>query len=64
MGKTSSGLYDLVTGPLAGANAGSYDIDGGATTIRSPDITLPTGRNPTLSFHYYLAHANNSSSAC
>lgn len=63
LGTTVSGDYDLVTGPLAGSSAGSYDIDGGVTSIRSPAILLPTGRDLTLSFFYYLAHANNSSSA-
>ena len=63
MGTTASGSYDLVTGPLAGASAGDYDIDGGATTIRSPNITLPAGKTLTLTFKYYLAHLNNSSSA-
>ncbi|MFN2302289.1 MAG: Ig-like domain-containing protein, partial [Anaerolineales bacterium] len=59
LGTTVSGFYDLVTGPLYGNNAGSYDIDGGRTSVRSPDITLPTGQNLTLSFSYYLAHASN-----
>ena len=63
MGTTTSGSFDLVTGPLAGNNAGSYDIDGGITTIRSPSITMPVGRTITLSLKYYLAHGNNSSTA-
>ena len=58
-----SASYDLVTGPLAGTDAGSYDIDGGATTIRSPNIILPAGRTLTLTLKYYLSHLNNSSSA-
>jgi subtilisin-like proprotein convertase family protein len=63
MGTTASGSYDLVTGPLAGSSAGAYDIDSGVTTIRSPNIVLPSGRTLTLSLKYYLAHLNNSSSA-
>ena len=59
---TASGSYDLVTGPLAGSGVGSYDIDGGDTTIRSPDITLPSDEEITLSFSYYLAHYNNATS--
>jgi hypothetical protein len=59
----SSASYDLVTGPLAGSGAGDYDIDGGATTIRSPNIVLPAGRTLTLTLKYYLSHLNNSSSA-
>ena len=63
LGTTVSGSYDLVTGPLAGSSAGSYDLDGGSTSIRSPQITLPAGRELTLSFSYYLAHYTNSSTA-
>lgn len=63
LGDTPSGVNDLVTGRLAGANANSYDIDGGVTSIRSPEIELPANPPLTLSFWYYLAHASNSSSA-
>ena len=59
----ASGSFDLVTGPLAGANAGSHDIDNGVTTVRSPAVTLPSSGNITLSFSYYFAHASNASSA-
>jgi hypothetical protein len=58
-----SGSYDLVTGPLAGSGAGSYDVDGGVTSIRSPNIVLPAGQTLQLSFSYYMAHLNNSSSS-
>jgi hypothetical protein len=60
LGTTPSGLNDLVTGKLAGANATSYDIDGGVTTIRSPEIVLPMADSLILSFRYYLAHGSNS----
>ena len=60
LGTTPSGLNDLVTGKLSGTNATSYDIDGGVTTIRSPEITLPMADSLTLSFRYYLAHGSNS----
>lgn len=63
LGTTVSGSYDLVTGPSAGSSANSYDLDGGVTSIRSPYILLPAGQNITLSFSYYFAHANNSSSS-
>jgi hypothetical protein len=63
LGTTVSGSYDLVTGPLAGSSAGDYDLDGGKTSMRSPAITLPTGRDLSLSFSYYLAHYTNSSTA-
>src|SRR5215468_10157070 len=62
-GTTVSGVNDLVTGPLAGASAGVNDIDGGVTSIMSPAITLQGGTNFTLTFSYYLAHLNNSSTA-
>jgi hypothetical protein len=63
LGTTVSGVNDLVTGPLAGASAGVHDIDGGVTSILSPEITLSGGTTFTLSFSYYLAHGTNSSTA-
>jgi len=57
---TVSGEYALVTGALAGNSASSYDVDDGVTTIRSPDIALPSSGEITLSFQYYLAHARDS----
>jgi hypothetical protein len=61
LGTTVSGSYDLVTGPLLGSSAGAYDLDGGKTSMQSPAIVLPSGRELTLSFSYYLAHYTNSS---
>jgi hypothetical protein len=63
LGTTASGSYDLVTGPLAGSSAGAYDLDGGLTSMRSPNIVLPAGWSLQISLKYYMAHANNSSSA-
>jgi len=63
LGDTVSGSYDLVTGPLAGSNEGSYDIDNGTTSVWSPVISIPPGKTVTLSLYYYLAHSNKSSSA-
>jgi len=64
LGTTVSGTNDLVTARLAGASgAGTNDIDGGVTSIRSPAITLPASGNLTLSFSYYLAHGSNATSA-
>lgn len=62
LGTTVSGSYDLVTGATAGSSAGANDVDGGATTILSPSITLPAG-TLTLSFSWYLSHLNNATSA-
>jgi carboxypeptidase T len=53
----------LVTGPLAGSSAGSHDVDGGVTSVRSPAITLPPAGTLTLTLSWYLAHLNNASAA-
>ncbi|HZM78882.1 MAG TPA: S8 family peptidase [Candidatus Limnocylindrales bacterium] len=63
LGTTVSGVNDLVTGAPAGASAGVNDVDGGVTSSRSPAISLPAGATLTLSYSWYLAHLNNSSSA-
>jgi subtilisin-like proprotein convertase family protein len=63
LGTTVSGVNDLVTGALAGSSVGSFDIDNGVTSIRSPNISLPSGLDITLSFSYYLAHLNNATTA-
>jgi subtilisin family serine protease len=63
LGTTVSGTNDLVTGALAGANAGVHDIDNGDTTIRSPSISLPSGASLELTFQFYFAHLNNATSA-
>jgi carboxypeptidase T len=62
LGTTVSGVNDLVTGAPAGASAGANDVDGGVTSSRSPAISLPAGATLTLSYSWYLAHLNNSSS--
>ncbi|MET7671521.1 M14 family zinc carboxypeptidase [Micromonospora luteifusca] len=58
-----AGANDLVTGRLAGSAAGDYDVDGGATSARSPAVTLPSSGTLTLSLAWYLAHGSNASSA-
>ncbi|MEV6520539.1 PQQ-dependent sugar dehydrogenase [Longispora sp. NPDC051575] len=62
-GTTPSGTNCLVTGRLAGTAAGDYDLDGGTSSVGSPAIALPSGRTLTLTFRYYLAHFNNSSTS-
>jgi hypothetical protein len=62
-GTTPSGSFDLVTGGAAGAAAGDFDVDGGATSIQSPAIAIPAGGTVTLSFASYFAHGTNSSTA-
>jgi hypothetical protein len=61
LGTTASGSYDLVTEGAAGSSVGANDIDGGTTSIRSPEFTIPGG-GATLSFKYYLSHYSNASS--
>src|SRR4029453_19123486 len=63
LGTTVSATNDLVTGRLAGASAGDFDVDGGSTSARSPVIALPATGTLTLSMSWYLAHGSNSSSA-
>lgn len=54
-----SGSHDLVTGASAGSSLGSNDVDGGHTSIVSPEFTVPD--NATLTFKYYFAHLDNAS---
>lgn len=63
LGASVSGSNDLVTGAAAGTSAGANDLDGGVSSIRSPEIALPTGGALTLSFSWYLAHLNNATGA-
>lgn len=57
-----SGVNDLVTGRKAGSGAGTYDVDGGTTGVRSPSIALPAGPL-TLDWSWYFAHAANASTS-
>ncbi len=63
LGTTVSGTNDLVTGAAAGTGAGSFDVDGGTTSSRSPAVTLTGTGTFTLSYSWYLAHLNNASTA-
>jgi carboxypeptidase T len=63
LGTTTSGVNDLVTGAAAGTDAGSFDVDGGTTSVRSPSVSLPSTGTLTLRFQWYLAHGANSSNA-
>ena len=60
-GTVPSASRALVTGPKAGSTVGSYDVDGGVTTISSQPVVLPATVGP-LSFRYYMAHSSNSTS--
>ncbi|MDH3296597.1 MAG: Ig-like domain-containing protein, partial [Acidimicrobiia bacterium] len=59
LGTTTSGSQALVTGAAGGSSAGIGDVDGGSTTVRSPDIALPAGATVDLSFQYNFAHLSN-----
>lgn len=50
----------LITGLASGGWAGGNDVDGGLTSIQSPQITLPAG-TLTLTFRSYLAYSGSSS---
>jgi subtilisin family serine protease len=63
LGSCAGGVNCLVTGLTAGASVGANDVDSGVTSIQSPAINLPSTGTLRLSFAYYLAHLNNSSSA-
>jgi carboxypeptidase T len=59
---TASGEMALVTGPQAGATAGSFDLDG-RTTARSRPISVPAGAGQSLTFRWLFSHTASSSSA-
>jgi hypothetical protein len=49
-----------VTGPEAGSGAGSFDVDGGKTTLFSPVFDLAGGTNVQISYwRYYTNDAGN-----
>ncbi|MFI6497404.1 metallophosphoesterase [Nonomuraea typhae] len=58
LGVTVSGVNALVTGRPAGSGPGAHDVDGGVTSMRSPEVTLPAGA-PKLTFSYAFAHRDN-----
>jgi carboxypeptidase T len=53
-----SGEAELVTGAAAGAAVGANDVDGGTTSVRSPQFKLGASGSTgwTLSFSYTFAH--------
>lgn len=55
-GDTTSGVQALVTNGEAGDAAGNFDVDGGITSVRSPDITIPEGLEYVLTLNYYFGH--------
>jgi len=63
LGSCAGGTNCLVTGLAAAGSVGANDVDGGVTSIASPEINLPSSGTLSLSFAYYLAHLNNATSA-
>ena len=60
-GSGHTGSRALVTGLPAGSSVGTYDVDGGLTSVLSPEIEIPVGAETRLSFEYSFAHLSNSS---
>ncbi|MFK8017293.1 MAG: PA14 domain-containing protein, partial [Gammaproteobacteria bacterium] len=56
----ADGARYLVTNGTAGPDLGTNDVDGGVTSMRSPQIALPGAVTSELNFRYYLAHYDNS----
>lgn len=63
LGSAVIGSQALFTGPLAGSGVGSHDVDGGITTMRSPEVLVPLEGMTTLSLSYSFAHLSNATDA-
>jgi Zn-dependent metalloprotease len=63
VGTVPHGSLVAVTGAAAGSSVGANDVDGGATIITSPSISLPSSGDVNLVYEWTFAHLNNSSSA-
>ncbi len=59
---TANGSNALITGLLAGTSVGSFDVDNGVTSVRSPAVQIPSGAQASLSLWWYFAHLTNSTS--
>ncbi|MEE9342462.1 MAG: ASPIC/UnbV domain-containing protein, partial [Gammaproteobacteria bacterium] len=62
LNNTTSGSRALVTQAAAGSSVGTYDIDSGVTSARSPAFTVPASGPVSLKFNYYFGHLNNAGS--
>jgi len=62
LGATPSGMFALVTGPRGG-RVNRNDLDGGLTSVRSPQFTLggPSSTGWRLEFRYNFAHGPGAS---
>ena len=60
---TSQGSQGLFTDGRPGSGVGTYDIDGGVVSIKSPTFAVPTAGTTSVSFDWFLAHYSNSNSS-
>lgn len=60
---TSSGNAALATGVQAGSMIGAYDLDGGLSSMRSPEINLPSSATYKLELSYYFGHLWNANAS-
>ncbi|HHJ40382.1 MAG: hypothetical protein AXA67_05995 [Methylothermaceae bacteria B42] len=58
-GDAAQGRYALITRGKAGKRVDSYDVDGGMTSIVSPEIDLTGTTQASIRFSYYFAHLAN-----
>ena len=58
-GDAAQGHYALITRGKAGKKVDSYDVDGGMTSIVSPEIDLTGTTQASIRFSYYFAHLAN-----
>ena len=59
----AEGDFALITDGRSGRYAGSFDIDNGVTTMKSPNIDLTNATQVNLSFSYYFSHLGNATRA-
>ena len=60
---TSQGSQGLFTDGRPGSGVGTYDIDGGVVSIKSPIFAVPTTGTTSVSFDWFLAHYSNSNTS-
>jgi hypothetical protein len=63
VGSVPHGSLVAVTGAAAGSSVGANDVDGGATIITSPTISLPSSGSLNLVYEWTFGHLNNATSA-
>jgi aminopeptidase S len=53
----------MVTGGAAGSSANANDVDGGTTSVTSPEFTLSVPLHQKLQFRYTFAHDHTATAA-